>query len=100
MYVYAQSFHVATMVLLQYNFTVPCVSTSGTMRNLQCISIGCLCGPRFLVSWNMHCSCNLPYVIHGIVRHGIAMHVIAKQATNLDKDLTSYRNNATKRFFS
>ena len=89
------------MVSLNYNFTVPHVSTHSATRNLQCNPNTCLCGPCFLVVWNIYSSCNLPCATHGIVRHGIATHVIAMQATHLDKYLTMpYRKNAMKQFLS
>ena len=71
------------------------------MRNLQCIPVICLHGPRFLVAWNIRVSCNLPCATCVIVRHGVAMRVTAMQVTRLGKYLTMpYHKNAMKQFFS
>ena len=41
--------------------------------------------------------CNLPCAMHGVVRHGVATHVIAMQGTRLDKYLTMpYHKNSAK----
>ena len=73
----------------------------GATRSLQCISITCLHEPRFLVVWNIHISCNLPYATCGIVRHEVVTCVTAIQVTRLGKYLTTpYRKNAMKQFFS
>ena len=54
---------------------------------------------RFIMVWNIHVLCNLPYTMHGIVRHGVAMYVTVTQGTCLDKYLTTpYCKNATKQF--
>ena len=58
------------MVLLNYNFTVPCMPTRSDTGNPQCIPVTCLRGPRFVVEWNIQGSFNLPYAIRG--SHGIA----------------------------
>ena len=58
------------MVPLNYNFIFTCMSTSGAARKLQCISVTCLHGPRFLVVWNIHISCNL----WSVITCGIATH--------------------------
>ena len=88
------------MVLLNYNFTIPLVSTCGAMRNLHCIPVMCLCGPYFLMAWNIHVSCNLLCAMCGIVKHGIATLVTATQAARLGKYLTMPNGkNATKQSF-
>ena len=66
-------------VLLNYNFIFTHMSTLGAMRKLQYIPITCLRGPRFLVAWNIHVLCNLPYATRGITMHEVAMHVTAAQ---------------------
>ena len=40
-----------------------------------------LCGPRFLVVWNIHISCNSSCATHGIVTCGIMMHGIVTCGT-------------------
>ena len=71
----------------------------GATRNLQCIPVTCLCGPRFLVAWNINILCNLPCGTHGIVKHGVVTRVTAMQGTCLDKYLTMpYCKKATKQF--
>ena len=71
------------------------------MRKLQYIPIMCLRGPHFLVTWNIHISCNLPYATSGITLHEVATHVTATQGACLGKYLTMrYCKNAMKQFFS
>ena len=77
------------------------MSTHGAMRNLQCIPVMCLLGPHFLVAWNIHVLCNLPYTMCGIVRHAVAMRETATQGHGQVNILTTpYHKNALKQFFS
>ena len=46
-------------VQFNYNFIFICMYTHGTTRELHCIPITCLHGPRFLPACNMHVLCNL-----------------------------------------
>ena len=43
-------------VLLNCNFIFPHMILHGTTAILQCIPVTCLCGPRLLVSCNVHVS--------------------------------------------
>ena len=54
-----------------------------TMRNLQCIPDARLCGPCFLMAWNIHVSCNSLRAMCGIVRHEVAMQVTTTHETIL-----------------
>ena len=81
----------ACMVPLNYNFIFTHVYTRDATIKLQCIPITCLHVPRFLVTWNVHVSCNLLCVTCEI----------ATQGTHLGKYLTMpYHKNTTKQFFS
>ena len=54
-------------------------------------------GSHFLMVWNIHFLCNLPYATCGILRHRVAKHVTATQGTHLGKYLTKpYHKNAMK----
>ena len=66
-----KSFYVHT-VLLNYNFIFTRVDSRNNMINLNPVT--CLHGPRLLVAWNIHVSCNLSCITRGIVTSGIAMH--------------------------
>ena len=65
----------------QYNFVVTHMFTHSAMKNLQCIPVECLHGPRFIMANNLRFSCNLSSAMHEIVRHGVATCVIAIQGS-------------------
>ena len=70
------------MVPLNYNFIFMCVSTHGATRKLQCISITCLCGPHYLVVWNIHISCNLWYAVTCEIATNWSSHVCNTNTRN------------------